>query len=115
MMKSTEKKDNGLKDQLLVKIHDHTAVVAVVGLGYVGLPLRALRAGRGARREGLPRHIRCGSVQALRRRSGQALALTWTAAKVAALNRGESYVQDNLRRSSACQRRWYSVFEGVNR
>ena len=28
-----------MKDQLLAKIHDHTAVVAVVGLGYVGLPL----------------------------------------------------------------------------
>jgi UDP-N-acetyl-D-mannosaminuronate dehydrogenase len=28
-----------MKDQLLAKIHDHTAVVAVVGLGYVGLLL----------------------------------------------------------------------------
>ncbi len=27
-----------MKDQLLAKMHDHTAVVAVVGLGYVGWP-----------------------------------------------------------------------------
>ncbi|MFZ1550404.1 MAG: hypothetical protein WAV53_03280, partial [Anaerolineae bacterium] len=30
---------HSMKDQLLSKIHDHTAVVAVIGLGYVGLPL----------------------------------------------------------------------------
>ena len=47
MMKSTEKKDNGLKDQLFSKIHDHTAVVAVVGLGYVGLPLAVAFAEKG--------------------------------------------------------------------
>jgi len=47
MMKSIEKKDNGLKDQLLSKIHDHTAVVAVVGLGYVGLPLAVAFAEQG--------------------------------------------------------------------
>ena len=29
-----------MKDQLRAKIHNHTAVVAVIGLGYVGLPLR---------------------------------------------------------------------------
>gem|GEM_PF-2056492 len=28
-----------MKNQLLTKIHNHTAVVAVIGLGYVGLPL----------------------------------------------------------------------------
>ena len=28
-----------MKDQLLDKIHTHTAQVAIIGLGYVGLPL----------------------------------------------------------------------------
>ncbi|MFZ1554410.1 MAG: hypothetical protein WAV53_23685 [Anaerolineae bacterium] len=36
-----------MKDQLLSKIHDHTAVVAVIGLGYVGLPLAVAVAERG--------------------------------------------------------------------
>ncbi len=36
-----------MKDQLLSKIHDHTAVVAVVGLGYVGLPLAVAFAEKG--------------------------------------------------------------------
>jgi UDP-N-acetyl-D-mannosaminuronate dehydrogenase len=44
-----------MKDQLLAKIHDHTAVVAVVGLplrpgsgqGYVGLPLAVAFAEQG--------------------------------------------------------------------
>ncbi len=36
-----------MKDQLLSKIHDYTAVVAVVGLGYVGLPLAVAFAEKG--------------------------------------------------------------------
>ena len=44
-----------MKDQLLSKIHDHTAVVAVVGMplrhgsgqGYVGLPLSVAFAEKG--------------------------------------------------------------------
>jgi UDP-N-acetyl-D-glucosamine dehydrogenase len=38
---------HSMKDQLLAKIHDHTAVVAIVGLGYVGLPLAVAFAERG--------------------------------------------------------------------
>lgn len=72
MPKSTEKKDTGLKQQLLTKIHDHTAVVAVVGLGYVGLPLAVAFAERGFPVVGIDVDGR----------------------KVDALNRGESYVQD---------------------
>ena len=36
-----------MKHQLLSKIHDHTAVVAVIGLGYVGLPLAVAFAEKG--------------------------------------------------------------------
>ncbi|MFZ1404671.1 MAG: UDP-N-acetyl-D-glucosamine dehydrogenase, partial [Anaerolineae bacterium] len=36
-----------MKDQLLTKINDHTAVVAVIGLGYVGLPLAVAFAEKG--------------------------------------------------------------------
>ncbi|PKO20457.1 MAG: hypothetical protein CVU38_19980 [Chloroflexi bacterium HGW-Chloroflexi-1] len=36
-----------MKDQLLAEIHDHTAVVAVVGLGYVGLSLAVAFAEKG--------------------------------------------------------------------
>ena len=72
MMKSIEKKDNGLKDQLLSKIRNHTAVVAVIGLGYVGLPLAVAFAEKGFPVVGIEVDGR----------------------KVAALNRGESYVQD---------------------
>ncbi len=61
-----------MKDQLLSKIHDHTAVVAVVGLGYVGLPLAVAFAEKGFPVVGIDVDSR----------------------KVAALNRGESYVQD---------------------
>jgi len=79
MMKSIEKKDNGLKQQLLTKIHDHAAVVAVVGLGYVGLPLAVAFAEKGFPIVGIDVDGR----------------------KVAALNRGESYVHysvgDHLR------------------
>ena len=61
-----------MKDQLLSKIQDHTAVVAVVGLGYVGLPLAVAFAEKGFPVVGIDVDGR----------------------KVAALNRGESYVQD---------------------
>ena len=63
---------HSMKDQLLAKIHDHTAVVAIVGLGYVGLPLAVAFAERGFPVVGIDVEGR----------------------KVAALNRGESYVQD---------------------
>lgn len=43
--KTEQRQSPAMKDQLLSKIHDHTAVVAVVGLGYVGLLLR-LRSGQ---------------------------------------------------------------------
>ena len=61
-----------MKNQLLSKIQDHSAVVAVIGLGYVGLPLAVAFAERGFRVVGIDLDSR----------------------KVEALNRGESYVQD---------------------
>ena len=60
------------KDQLLARIRDHRAVVAVVGLGYVGLPLAVAFA-----EKGFP-----------------VVGIDVDARKVDALNRGESYVQD---------------------
>ena len=36
-----------MKDQLRAKIHNHTAVVAVIGLGYVGFPLAVAFAEQG--------------------------------------------------------------------
>jgi len=83
MLKSTEKKDNGLKQQLLTKIREHTAVVAIVGLGYVGLPLAVAFAEKGFPIVGIDVDGR----------------------KVDALNRGESYVHysvgDHLRASGS--------------
>jgi len=61
-----------MKDQLLQKIQERKAVVAVVGLGYVGLPLAVAFAERGFPVVGIDVDPR----------------------KVAALQRGESYVQD---------------------
>lgn len=61
-----------MKDQLLSKIAQHDAVIAVVGLGYVGLPLAVAFAERGF----------------------PVVGIDVNAEKVAALNRGESYVQD---------------------
>ena len=56
-----------MKNQLLTEIHDHNAAVAVIGLGYVGLPLSvALRSGG----ERLPRHIRLRSRSPGRLRQG---------------------------------------------
>jgi UDP-N-acetyl-D-glucosamine dehydrogenase len=61
-----------LKEHLLSKIEGHSAVIAVIGLGYVGLPLAVAFAERGF----------------------SVVGIDVDAAKVAALNRGESYVQD---------------------
>jgi UDP-N-acetyl-D-glucosamine dehydrogenase len=61
-----------MKDLLLSRIHDYSAVVAVVGLGYVGLPLAVAFAEKGFPVVGIDVDGR----------------------KVDALNRGESYVQD---------------------
>jgi UDP-N-acetyl-D-glucosamine dehydrogenase len=59
-------------DQLLKKINDRTAVVSVIGLGYVGLPLAVAFAERGF----------------------PVVGIDVDARKTDALNRGESYVQD---------------------
>ncbi len=61
-----------MKEQLLQKIQDRSAVVAVVGLGYVGLPLAVAFAEQGFPVVGVDVDPR----------------------KVDALHRGESYVQD---------------------
>jgi UDP-N-acetyl-D-glucosamine dehydrogenase len=61
-----------IKDQLLAKINDHSAVVAIVGLGYVGLPLAVAFAEHGFPVIGIDVDVR----------------------KVTSLNHGESYVQD---------------------
>jgi UDP-N-acetyl-D-glucosamine dehydrogenase len=61
-----------MKAQLLSRIADRTAVIAVIGLGYVGLPLAVAFAERGFR----------------------VVGIDVDASKVASLNRGESYVQD---------------------
>ncbi len=61
-----------MKQQFLSKIQDRSAVVAVIGLGYVGLPLAVAFAEKGFR----------------------VVGIDVDPAKVAALNRGESYVQD---------------------
>ena len=61
-----------MKNQLLAKIHNRSAVVAIIGLGYVGLPLAVVFAERGF----------------------SVVGIDVDAAKVEALNRGESYVQD---------------------
>ena len=61
-----------MKEHLITKIEEHSAVIAVIGLGYVGLPLAIAFAERGFPVVGIDVDV----------------------AKVAALNRGESYVQD---------------------
>ena len=61
-----------LKDQLLAKIGDGSAVVGVVGLGYVGLPLAVELAHAGF----------------------SVIGIDIDKSKVDALNRGESYIQD---------------------
>ena len=61
-----------MKDRLLSRIYDRSAVVAVVGLGYVGLPLAVAFAEKGF-------HV---------------IGIDVDDCKVAAIQRGESYVQD---------------------
>jgi len=61
-----------MKDQLLAKIRDRSAAVAIIGLGYVGLPLAVAFAEKGFPVVGIDVDRR----------------------KVEAINRGESYVQD---------------------
>jgi UDP-N-acetyl-D-glucosamine dehydrogenase len=60
------------KEILLQKLNDKTALVAVLGLGYVGLPLATVFAEAGFR----------------------VIGVDPVAEKVAAINRGESYIQD---------------------
>ncbi len=61
-----------IQEQLLRKIRDHTATVAVVGLGYVGLPLAVAFAENGFR----------------------VVGIDVDAAKVDAIQRGASYISD---------------------
>jgi UDP-N-acetyl-D-glucosamine dehydrogenase len=63
---------SALSDQLLEKIQSRSVQVGVVGLGYVGLPL-------------VVEFARCGF---------QSVGLDLDAAKVAAVNRGTSYIPD---------------------
>jgi len=56
------------KEQLLQRIHDHSAVIAIIGLGYVGLPLGVAFAENGF----------------------SVVGIDVDAAKVEAINRGES-------------------------
>jgi UDP-N-acetyl-D-glucosamine dehydrogenase len=63
---------NVIKDKLLHKIENRTARVAILGLGYVGLPLAVIFAEAGFEVTGIDP----------------------TVAKVEAINRGESYIMD---------------------
>lgn len=60
------------KEQLLQRIRDHSAVIAIVGLGYVGLPLAVAFAEKGF----------------------QVVGIDVDASKVDAINRGHSYISD---------------------
>lgn len=48
-MKTTKKVENKLAEQLIEKLNNRTAVIGVVGLGYVGLPLAVEKAKAGYR------------------------------------------------------------------
>ena len=61
-----------MKEHLLAQFEGHSAVIAVIGLGYVGLPLAVAFAERGF----------------------PVVGIDVDAAKVASLNQGQSYVQD---------------------
>lgn len=61
-----------MKEQLLTRIKQQEAVISIIGLGYVGLPLAVAFAERGF----------------------AVVGIDVDAGKVAALNRGDSYVQD---------------------
>jgi UDP-N-acetyl-D-glucosamine dehydrogenase len=63
---------NLVKDQLLKSIHDHTARIGILGLGYVGLPLAAAFGEAGFQITGIDPDPH----------------------KVNTLNKGESYIQD---------------------
>jgi UDP-N-acetyl-D-glucosamine dehydrogenase len=63
---------NPVKDALLKSLHDHSATIGILGLGYVGLPLAAAFGTAGFKIIGIDPDPR----------------------KVNALNKGESYVQD---------------------
>lgn len=75
-----------VKDELLVKIGDRSAVIAIAGLGYVGLPLAVAFAEHGFRVVGIDVDSR----------------------KVDMLNRGESYVLD------IASERLANIVEGSN-
>ena len=61
-----------IKSQLLTKLNTHAAHIAVIGLGYVGLPLAAAFAEAGF----------------------TVVGIDVDPTKVKAINRGESYVED---------------------
>jgi len=61
-----------MKNQLLTKIHDHSATVAIIGLGYVGLPLAVAFA-----ESGFP-----------------VVGIDVDSSKVDAINQGRSYISD---------------------
>ncbi len=61
-----------MKHQLLTKIHDHSATVAIIGLGYVGLPLAVAFAESGLR----------------------VIGIDVDPSKVDAINQGRSYISD---------------------
>ena len=63
---------NKIKKELLIKLKDKSAVVAVIGLGYVGLPLAVVFGNAGYKVVGIDTDKR----------------------KVELLNKGESYIQD---------------------
>jgi UDP-N-acetyl-D-glucosamine dehydrogenase len=61
-----------MKNYLLTKIHDHSATVAIIGLGYVGLPLAVAFA-----ESGFP-----------------VVGIDVDPSKVDAINQGRSYISD---------------------
>ncbi len=61
-----------MKNQLLTKIYDHSAVVAIIGLGYVGLPLAVAFAENGF----------------------SVVGIDVDPSKVDAINEGRSYISD---------------------
>ncbi|QOL52253.1 nucleotide sugar dehydrogenase [Massilia litorea] len=69
-------------DQLIAKLHDGTAVIGIIGLGYVGLPLTLRYSEAGFR----------------------VLGIDIDSAKVEKLNRGESYIE-NIPANSICAAR----------
>ncbi len=64
--------NQAMKNQLLSKIQDHSAIVAIIGLGYVGLPLAVAFAESGLR----------------------VIGIDVDPSKVDAINQGRSYIED---------------------